>query len=82
VILAAEMRQGLVRRLALVGLAVALALGANIVRVGILSLGVERWGEPITHGLPHLGIAWALWAIAVGILAAGAVLLQRGRRAC
>lgn len=66
----------------MVGLAIVLALGANIVCVAVLSLGVERWGEPITHGLPHMGVAWALWGLSVGILAAGAALLQRSRRAC
>jgi hypothetical protein len=64
------MRAGLARRLAVVGLAIVLALGANIVCVAVLSLGVERWGEPTLRGL------------AVGILAAGAALLQRSRRAC
>jgi len=74
VVLAGEMRR---RRLVLVGLAVALALVANIVRIALVSLGAERWGAWITHGMPHLGIAWVLWGFALLVLTASAARLGR-----
>jgi exosortase/archaeosortase family protein len=72
VVLAGEMRR---RRLLIVGLAVGLALVANIVRIALVSLGAERWGEWIAHGAPHLSIAWALWGVALLLLMANATWL-------
>jgi len=60
-----------IRRGALLLVAVLpLALGANALRVAILSLGVEQWGVDFVRGptLAHELVGWLTWLAALVVL--------------
>ena len=69
-LLAPQMRRGALLLVAVVPL----ALGANALRVAILSLGVERWGVDFVRGptLAHELVGWVTWLAALVVRTPGA----------
>ena len=65
-LLAPQMRRGALLLVAVLPL----ALGANALRVAILSLGVERWGVDFVRGptLAHELVGWLTWLAALVVL--------------
>jgi exosortase/archaeosortase family protein len=57
------------------------ALGANAVRVALLSVGVEQWGVDFVRGptLTHELVGWMTWSLALVALMGLAMLMARTR---
>ena len=74
-LLAPQMRRGALLLVAVVPL----ALGANALRVAILSLGVERWGVDFVRGptLAHELVGWVTWLAALVVLIGLAMRMAR-----